>query len=69
MADFHYDADMRFKRPIHAVLFDMDGILLDTETIYTEVTQEYVAQWGKTFDWSITTKQFRTKFGISVCSS
>lgn len=53
MADFHYDAVMRFKRPIHAVLFDMDGILLDTETIYTEVTQEYVAQWGKTFDWSI----------------
>lgn len=44
---------MRFSRPIHAVLFDMDGILLDTETIYTEVTQEYVSQWGKTFDWSI----------------
>ena len=44
---------MRFPRPIHAVLFDMDGILLDTETIYTEVTQDYVAQWGKTFDWSI----------------
>ena len=44
---------MRFSRPIRSVLFDMDGILLDTETIYTEVTQEYVAQWGKTFDWSI----------------
>jgi pseudouridine-5'-monophosphatase len=44
---------MIFPRPIRAVLFDMDGILLDTERIYTEVTQEYVGQWGKTFDWSI----------------
>lgn len=44
---------MLFARPIRAVLFDMDGILLDTEQIYTDVTQEYVAQWGKTFDWSV----------------
>jgi pseudouridine-5'-monophosphatase len=44
---------MIFSRPIRAVLFDMDGILLDTERIYTEVTQEYVGQWGKTFDWSV----------------
>lgn len=44
---------MLFSRPIRAVLFDMDGILLDTEQIYTDVTREYVAQWGKTFDWSV----------------
>lgn len=34
-------------------LFDMDGVLLDTEIIYTEVTQSIVGRFGKTFDWSI----------------
>ncbi len=38
---------------ITAVLFDVDGLLLDTESIYTEVTQEIVSEFGKTFDWSI----------------
>lgn len=35
------------------VLFDMDGLLLDTEVIYTSVTQQIVGRYGKTFDWSI----------------
>ncbi len=35
------------------VIFDMDGVLLATEQIYTDVTQEIVGRWGKTFDWSI----------------
>ncbi len=35
------------------VLFDVDGLLLDTEIIYTEVTRDIVARFGKTFDWSI----------------
>jgi pseudouridine-5'-monophosphatase len=35
------------------VIYDLDGVLLDTEPIYTRVTQEIVARWGKTFDWSI----------------
>ena len=38
---------------IAAVLFDVDGLLLDTESIYTEVTQKIVGEFGKTFDWSI----------------
>jgi len=38
---------------ITAVIFDMDGLLLDTEPIYTAATQEVVGQFGKTFDWSI----------------
>lgn len=38
---------------ITQVLFDMDGLLLDTEVIYTEVTQQIVGRFGKIFDWSI----------------
>ena len=34
----------------------MDGLLLDTEGIYTEVTQQIVGEYGKFFDWSIKKK-------------
>ncbi|WP_225771670.1 HAD-IA family hydrolase [Pseudomonas sp. Marseille-Q5115] len=37
---------------VKAVIFDMDGLLLDTEGIYTEVTQSIAQRYGKTFDWS-----------------
>ena len=39
--------------PIQAVIFDMDGLLLDTEGIYTEVTQIIAERYGRTYDWSI----------------
>jgi len=35
------------------VIFDLDGVLLDTEKLYTEATQSVVGQYGKTFDWSL----------------
>ncbi|MDB6051531.1 MAG: family hydrolase [Pseudomonas sp.] len=39
--------------PIKAVIFDMDGLLLDTEGIYTEVTHMITSRYGRTFDWGI----------------
>lgn len=35
------------------VIFDMDGLLLNTEVLYTQATQAVVARFGKTFDWTI----------------
>lgn len=40
-------------RNVQGCLFDMDGLLLDTEIIYTEVTQSIVGRFGRVFDWSI----------------
>lgn len=44
---------MKLSRPARCVIFDLDGVLLDTEHFYTEVTDEICRGYGKTFDWSI----------------
>lgn len=36
-----------------AALFDMDGLLLDTEQVYTDVTNQIAGKYGKVYDWSI----------------
>ena len=36
-----------------AVLFDMDGLLLETETLYSEGIGELVGRYGKTYEWSL----------------
>ena len=38
------------------IIYDNDGLLLDTEPFYTEAHGEVAARYGKTFDWSIKSK-------------
>lgn len=44
---------MTLRSPVRAVLFDLDGVLLDTEPLYSEATQAIVSGYGKTFEWSL----------------
>jgi pseudouridine 5'-phosphatase len=44
---------VKLKRPVSHVIFDLDGVLLDSEPLYTRATQQVIAPFGKVFDWSI----------------
>src|SRR6478609_1948338 len=37
---------------IDAVIFDMDGVLLDTERLYSEATRQVLEPFGKALDWA-----------------
>jgi len=41
------------KRNIEYVLFDMDGLLIDSERIYTIATNEVLGKYGKEMTWDI----------------
>ncbi|KAJ2160303.1 hypothetical protein GGF46_002349 [Coemansia sp. RSA 552] len=40
---------MAAATPVKACIFDMDGLLLDTETLYSDVTNRIIEPYGKTF--------------------
>lgn len=43
------------------MLFDMDGLLLDTENFYTEVQTKILARYGKEFSWALKAKMMGKK--------
>jgi pseudouridine-5'-monophosphatase len=36
-----------------AAIFDLDGVLLDTEPLYTQATEVVVREFGRTYPWSL----------------
>jgi pseudouridine-5'-monophosphatase len=44
---------MPLKKPVAGVIFDMDGVLLDTEPLYLTAIAEVAARYGKVYDWSV----------------
>jgi pseudouridine-5'-monophosphatase len=44
---------MQQSAPLTHVLFDLDGVLLDTERLYTQATQSIVGRFGRQFTWAI----------------
>ena len=44
---------MKLTRPPACAIFDLDGVLLDTEPLYTQATAAVAARFGKVYDWSV----------------
>ncbi|XP_076098965.1 pseudouridine-5'-phosphatase-like isoform X1 [Mytilus galloprovincialis] len=47
--------------PISHIIFDVDGLLLDTERLYSQITQDIVSKYGKNFTWAIKSQQMGKK--------
>ncbi|KAI9144887.1 HAD-like domain-containing protein [Paraphysoderma sedebokerense] len=57
---------MILKAPNKAIkishcLFDMDGLLLDTERVYTEVSQTILSRYDKTYSWALKSRMMGLK--------
>lgn len=44
---------MLSPKTVTCVIYDMDGLLLDTEPFYTAASQLIAKRYGKVFDWSV----------------
>ena len=45
--------NMKISQPVSHVVFDLDGVLLDTERLYTEATQAVLDEFGKRYTWEV----------------
>ena len=41
------------RLPISHVIFDLDGLLLNTEIFYTQIISEYASRFGKEYTWEL----------------
>ncbi|XP_015603598.1 pseudouridine-5'-phosphatase isoform X1 [Cephus cinctus] len=60
-------ANSPYKKVTHCI-FDMDGLLLDTEKLYTEVFNQITNAYGKQFTWEIKAKIMGFKILDSACA-
>jgi len=44
---------VKLPRPVRSVIFDLDGVLLDTEPLYTQAIAGVAARFGKLYDWTV----------------
>jgi len=44
---------MAARNAVAGVIYDVDGLLLDTEPFYTEASQRIASRYGKVYDWSL----------------
>jgi pseudouridine 5'-phosphatase len=52
MRDLRRKHPLRLRHPVRFAIFDLDGVLLDTEPLYTRSIAEVAARYGKVYDWS-----------------
>ena len=56
---------MSFK-PVTHVIFDMDGLLLNTEDIYTEAYQNICSEFNQIYDWDTKVSIMGKKFEVAA---
>jgi pseudouridine-5'-monophosphatase len=44
---------IKLSRQPRCAIFDLDGVLLDTEPLYTHAVAQVAARFGKVYDWSV----------------